>query len=106
MDRYTETNLRQVDWELRENDGARAERRAEGIIRVITTKNGKILGVSILTPHAGEMIHIWALAVTKGMKIAAIAEAIAPYPSWSEASKRAAGAYFTGQLFSKRTKNW
>ena len=29
--------------------------------------------------------------------------AIAPYPSWSEASKRAAGAYFTDSLFSTRT---
>ena len=104
IERYTETSLRQVDWELNENDRARAERRAEGIIRVITTKNGKILGVSILAPHAGEMIHIWVLAVTKGMKIQAIAEAIAPYPSWSEASKRAASAHFTAQLFSKRTQ--
>ena len=104
IERYTETSLRQVDWELNENDRARAERRAEGIIRVITTKNGKILGVSILAPHAGEMIHIWVLAVTKGMKIEAIAEAIAPYPSWSEASKRAASAHFTAQLFSKRTQ--
>ena len=62
------------------------------------------LGASILAPHAGEMIHIWALAVTKGIKIAAVAETIAPYPSWSEASKRAAGAYFTEQLFSKYTQ--
>ena len=88
VDRYTETSLRRVDWELSENDRARAERRTEGIIRVITTKNGKILGASILAPHAGEMIHVWVLAVSKGMKIAAMAEAIAPYPSWSEASKR------------------
>ena len=104
VDRYTEPGLRRVDWELRENDRALAEHRTEGLIRVITTKNGRILGASILAPHAGEMIHVWALAVTKGMKIAAMAETIAPYPSWSEVSKRVAGAYFTDQLFSKRTQ--
>jgi pyruvate/2-oxoglutarate dehydrogenase complex dihydrolipoamide dehydrogenase (E3) component len=104
VERHTETGLRQVDWELCENDRARAERRTEGIIRVITTKSGRILGASILAPHAGEMIHVWALAITKGMKIAAMAETIAPYPSWSEASKRAAGEYFTDQLFNKHTQ--
>jgi len=102
--RYTEAGLRRVDWELSENDRARAERRTEGMVRVITTKKGRIVGTSILAPHAGEMIHVWALAVTKKMNISAMAGAIAPYPSWSEASKRAAGAYFTDSLFSARTR--
>ena len=105
VDRYTEAGLRRVDWELAENDRARAERRTEGMIRVITTKKGRIVGASILAPHAGEMIHVWALAITKKMNISAMAGTIAPYPSWSEASKRAAGAYFTDSLFSTRTRN-
>ena len=104
VDRYTEADLRRVDWELAENDRARAERRTEGMIRVITTKKGRIVGASILAPHAGEMIHVWALAITKKMNISAMAGTIAPYPSWSEASKRAAGAYFTDSLFSTRTR--
>ena len=104
VERYTEAGLRRVDWELAENDRARAERRVEGMVRVITTKKGRILGASILAPHAGEMIHVWALAITKKMNISAMAGAIAPYPSWSEASKRAAGAYFTDSLFSTRTR--
>ena len=74
------------------------------MVRIITTKKGRILGASILAPHAGEMIHTWALAITKKMNISAMAGAIAPYPSWSEASKRAAGAYFTDSLFSTRTR--
>ena len=105
VDRYTEAGLRRVDWELAENDRARAERRTEGMIRVITTKKGRIVGASILSPHAGEMIHVWALAITKKMNISAMAGTIAPYPSWSEASKRAAGAYFINSLFSTRTRN-
>ena len=102
--RFTEPGLRRVDWELKENDRARAERRIEGMVRIITTKTGRVVGASILAPHAGEMIHVWALAITKKMKITAVASTIAPYPSWTEASKRAAGAYFTDSLFSQRTQ--
>jgi hypothetical protein len=74
------------------------------MVRVITDKRGRILGASILAPHAGEMIHSWTLAINAGLNISAMANAIAPYPSWSEASKRAAGAWFTETLFAERTK--
>ena len=51
-------------WSLAENDRARAERRTEGLIRVVTTKKGIILGASILAPAAGEMIAAWSLAIS------------------------------------------
>ena len=98
-------NVRRTDWELRENDRARAARRSEGVVRVISDNKGKILGASILAPNAGELIHSWTLAVHARLKMSAMAGAIAPYPSWSEASKRAAGrGFFTDRLFSARTK--
>ena len=104
VSRYGAEAVRRTDWELRDNDRARAARRTEGLIRVISDKKGKILGASILAPNAGELIHIWTLALQAGLKMSAIAGTIAPYPSWSEASKRAAGAFFTERLFSARTK--
>ena len=102
--RFGAGNVRRTDWELHENDRARAARRTEGVVRVISDNKGKILGASILAPNAGELIHSWTLAVHARLKMAAMAGAIAPYPSWSEASKRAAGAFFTDRLFSARTK--
>ena len=102
--RFGAGNVRRTDWELRENDRARAARRSEGVVRVISDNKGKILGASILAPNAGELIHSWTLAVHARPKMTAMAGAIAPYPSWSEASKRAAGAFFTDRLFSARTK--
>ncbi|MGB2302772.1 MAG: dihydrolipoyl dehydrogenase family protein, partial [Candidatus Puniceispirillaceae bacterium] len=102
--RFGAGNVRRTDWELRENDRARAARRSEGVVRVISDNKGKILGASILAPNAGELIHSWTLAVHARLKMSAMAGAIAPYPSWSEASKRAAGAFFTDRLFSARTK--
>lgn len=93
-----------VSASLGENDRARAERRREGRIIAITDKKGGILGASILAPHAGEMIQPWALAISKHLKISAMASYIAPYPTYGEASKRAAGAYFTDTLFSEKTR--
>ena len=102
--KFGEGNVRRTDWELRENDRARAARRTEGVVRVISDNKGKILGASILAPNAGELIHSWTLALHSRLKMTSMAGAIAPYPSWSEASKRAAGAFFTDRLFSTRTK--
>ena len=104
VSRYGAEAVRRTDWELSDNDRARAARRTEGLIRVISDKKGKILGASILAPNAGELIHSWTLALQAGLKMSAMAGTIAPYPSWSEASKRAAGAFFTERLFSARTK--
>ena len=99
---YKQKEIRVTDWELKDNDRARAERRTDGMIRVITSKKGQVLGATILAPHAGEMIHIWTLAIQKKMNISAVARTIAPYPSYAEANKRAAGAFFTDQIFSPR----
>ena len=44
------------------------------------------------------------LAIAQRLKIGALAQFIAPYPTLGEASKRAAGAYYTPKLFSERTR--
>ncbi len=87
-----------------ENDRARAERATEGLIKVVVTKRGQVLGASIVGSHAGELILPWVLAVGQRMKIGTLAGVIAPYPTLSEISKRAAGSYYTPTLFSPRTR--
>jgi len=96
--------IKAVTWPLKDNDRAQAERRTEGMIKVITDKRGKILGASIVGAHAGELIQPWILGVAQKMKISAFAGMIAPYPTLGEIGKRAAGAYYTPSLFSKRTR--
>ena len=91
-------------WPFAENDRASAERLGSGFIKVITTKKGRILGAGIVGAHAGELIGLWALAVSKGLKIGDIAGTILPYPTLGEVSKRAAGQYFTQKLFTARTR--
>jgi pyruvate/2-oxoglutarate dehydrogenase complex dihydrolipoamide dehydrogenase (E3) component len=86
------------------NDRAKAERASEGLTKIILGPRGRILGATILAPHAGEMIGIWGLAIQQKMKIGAIASMILPYPTMSEISKRAAGCFYTPSLFSTRTR--
>ena len=57
-----------------------------------------------MAPAAGEMIMAWSLAIARRQKIAAMAGTIAPYPTYGDAGKRAAGAFFTDALFSPRTR--
>lgn len=87
-----------------DNDRARAERATTGLVKAVVGKRGRILGAGIVGPHAGELIQPWILAVAQGMKIGAMATTVAPYPTLGEASKRAAGAYYTDSLFSPRTR--
>jgi hypothetical protein len=53
---------------------------------------------------AGELLGVWALAISSGQKIGAVTGMIAPYPTLGEISKRAAGAWYTPSLFSDKTR--
>lgn len=91
-------------WPYHENDRAQTERTTYGLVKVVTTKSGKILGASILGAQAGELIHVWVLAIGQGLNIKALAGMIAPYPTLGEVNKRAAGSFFTPKLFGPSTK--
>ena len=82
-------------WPYAENDRAQAERKTDGHIKIVADRRGRILGVSIVGANAGEMIAMWALAVSKRMRVGDIANLVFPYPTFSEIGKRAAIAYFS-----------
>ena len=96
--------IRVVRWSFAENDRAQAERRTEGLVKAVTTRRGRVLGCAIVGAHAGELILPWVLAISAGLKIGTLAQTIAPYPTFSEVSKRAAGGFYTPSLFSERTR--
>ena len=96
--------IRILRWPFSENDRARAERRSEGFIKVVTTAKGRILGAGIVGAHAGELIQPWVLAIDNRLKIGAMAKSIVAYPTLIDVGKRAAGSYYAPRLFSERTK--
>jgi len=90
-------------WPLAENDRAAAERDTAGLVKLVVQRD-RIVGAGILAPHAGEMISLWSLAIARRTKLSALAGLIVPYPTRSEAAKRAAGSFFAPRLFSARTR--
>lgn len=87
-----------------DNDRALTEDAAEGLIKVVATPRGRVLGASIVGPHAGELILPWALAVRRRLALGALARAVVPYPTLSEVSTRAAGSFYATALFGARTR--
>ena len=86
--------VRVLRWPYGENDRAIAERRTTGLIKMVTDRKGRILGVTIAGHEAGEMINVWALAVSKRMSVKDVAGYVAPYPTMAEIGKRAATTFF------------
>ena len=81
------------------NDRARTELQTLGSAKIVARRNGHVLGASILGPHAGELAHVWVLAIAQRLKLKDIAGAVAPYPTLGEVSKSAAGEFYRGSLF-------
>lgn len=73
----------------------------EGAIKVIVRK-GKPIGAGIVGPEAGELIAMWAMAISAGLGMAAVSNTVLPYPTLAEINKRAASAYFGPRLFESR----
>jgi pyruvate/2-oxoglutarate dehydrogenase complex dihydrolipoamide dehydrogenase (E3) component len=91
-------------WPFADNDRAHTEHDTSGEIKIVTRPNGRILGATILGHSAGDLILPWALAISRNLKIGAMANLIVPYPTRGEAGKRAAGAFYTAALFAPRTR--
>jgi pyruvate/2-oxoglutarate dehydrogenase complex dihydrolipoamide dehydrogenase (E3) component len=97
-------DIRILRWPFADNDRARAEGDIDGLVKVVTTPRGRIVGAGIVGPRAGELIQTWVLAMAEGLKIGAVAKMIVPYPTLGEVNKRAAGSFFTPMLFGERTR--
>ena len=91
-------------WPLSENDRAVAEGRPEGSVKLVVGQRGRLLGAGILAPRAGEMAGLYGLMIGRKLPLSALAGMVLPYPTLSEAGKRAAGEHYTPRLLSPGTK--
>ncbi len=90
-------------FDFKDVDRALAEVDTTGFTKLITYK-GKILGASILGPHAGELIHEIVLAMQSGIKISEISATIHAYPTLSQIHRRTVNTLYAPKLFSQRTR--
>jgi pyruvate/2-oxoglutarate dehydrogenase complex dihydrolipoamide dehydrogenase (E3) component len=73
----------------------------EGFLRLHLekgSKDGKILGATLVAEHAGDMIGELCLAITHGIGLGKIASVIHPYPTQGEVVKKAADTWRRGKL--------
>jgi len=84
--------------DLHHNDRAVTEGKTTGRIKLMVVR-GRPVGVTIVGTGAGDLIGLWALAISARLKLSAIAGTVLPYPTMGEISKRAAGLYFSPRLF-------
>ncbi len=75
-------------------DRAILEGETEGFIKVHTEKkSGKILGATIVGPHAGDLISEISVAMKAGMGLGSIASVIHPYPTLAEVIRQSGDLY-------------
>lgn len=55
-----------------------------GFCKVITDKNGILIGGTVVGPHAGEIIHEITLAIQCNLTASEVANTLHAFPSWSE----------------------
>lgn len=96
--RKSKIKINVLRWPFAENDRAHSQADTAGLIKIVTAKNGRILGAGITGAGAGDLIAPWALALAKNMEIADMAALVLPYPTRSEISRRVALTSFAPSL--------
>jgi pyruvate/2-oxoglutarate dehydrogenase complex dihydrolipoamide dehydrogenase (E3) component len=85
--------------EMQDIDRAQTDGEGDGFIKVLVKKGtDKILGATIASAHAGEMISEITVAMAAKAGLGTLAKVIHPYPTQAEAVKRVADAYSRTRL--------
>ena len=87
-------------WPMDQTDRWVTEGDSPGFLKVVHLPNGKLLGVTIVSARAGEMVQEWTLALDQGLKLSHMAESIHIYPTYAFASQQLASKLRVEQLLS------
>ena len=81
-------------YDIGDLDRAIADEAAYGMVKVLTPPGSdRILGVTIVGAHAGDLIAEFVLAMKHGLGLGKILGTVHAYPTMAEAAKAAAGAW-------------
>lgn len=96
---HTEASARAAfgDWlRIRTSDSridrAIAENEPAGLTKIISNGHGRMIGASVVSPRAGEVITELATVLRHGGRIRELADVPHAYPTWSDAVRNAAQA--------------
>lgn len=86
------------EWPMEQVDRARTDGQTRGFVKLVHRKNGTLLGVTIVAPRAGEMIHEWIIAMEQDIKVGDLSSVIHVYPTYSIAGMQAAATIRVNKL--------
>ena len=86
---------------LKTNDRAITDSKTEGFIEVLLLGR-KVIGCSITSKNAGELISFWAFVIAKNIKISNINAMVPPYPTLGEVNKRVVSEYYAPKVFGSK----
>ncbi len=79
---------------LAELDRAIVEDETAGFVKVLTARGkDRILGVTLVAAHAGDLIHEYVLAMRGGLGLGKISGTIHAYPTFAELARKTGDAY-------------
>ncbi|MFZ0475163.1 MAG: NAD(P)/FAD-dependent oxidoreductase [Halobacillus sp.] len=84
---------------LADNDRFMAERHTEGLVKVLTTNRGRIVGAHAIGEGAGEWMQEIGTVQALNKKFQAISNIIHPYPAKNNAVSQTADLYWREKLF-------
>jgi pyruvate/2-oxoglutarate dehydrogenase complex dihydrolipoamide dehydrogenase (E3) component len=91
-------------FDFKDLDSAIIKNSAFGMIKVVTSRN-KIIGASILGPHASNLIAEWGLAINMGARLSDVASTIHAYPTLAQINRRVASKKVARGFFSQRNRS-
>ena len=96
-------SVRTSNWPMTKVDRAVIDGSREGFIKAVTDGKGHILGVTLIGPRAGEMVHQWTLAMNQGLKLGDLANSLHVYPAYSISTMQMAAEDRVSRLLSGPT---
>jgi pyruvate/2-oxoglutarate dehydrogenase complex dihydrolipoamide dehydrogenase (E3) component len=94
-----EAKQKNIDYDLfvvplEDVDRAVVESEEDGFAKILIAKDSdKILGATIVAPHAGDLLHEFVLAMTTNIGLGKIASTIHAYPTFAELARKAGDKY-------------
>jgi pyruvate/2-oxoglutarate dehydrogenase complex dihydrolipoamide dehydrogenase (E3) component len=90
---------------LEDVDRAVVESEEAGFAKILTAKGSdKILGATIVAPHAGDLLHEFVLAMKAGIGLGTIGSTVHAYPTFAELARKAADKYNKTRLTPRAKK--
>ena len=89
-------------YDYAKSDRALTAAEANGFVKLVSDRRGRLLGATIVGPAAGESIAEVARLIREGSKLASLSQQVHAYPTFAEGPARAADEWWTHKYLNPR----